>query len=103
MAELQKVFTLTVKIVSAYLARNQAAPDALPGLIQNVHSALAGAGTPPEAPAQEPAVSIRRSVFRDHIVCLEDGESLMMLKRHLQVRHGMTPEQYRAKWELPAS
>lgn len=103
MAEYHSTLGLTAKIVSAYLARNQAAPDAVPGLIQDVHSALAGAGTPSETPAREPAVPIRRSVFPDHIVCLEEGKHLVMLKRHLRTDHGMTPNQYRAKWELPAS
>ena len=61
MAEFQNILELTANVVSAYLARNQTAPDALPGLIHDVYSALAKAGAPPEAPAQEPAVPIRRS------------------------------------------
>ena len=78
----------------------------LPELIQSVHRSLATAGTvataePTPAPLT-PAVPIRKSVFPDHIVCLEDGKKLKMLKRYLQVRYGMTPEQYRQKWGLPA-
>ncbi len=103
MAEFQNILELTANVVSAYLARNQTAPDALPGLIHDVYSALAKAGAPPEAPAQEPAVPIRRSVLPDHIVCLEDGEHLLMLKRHLKTHHAMTPAEYREKWGLPAS
>ncbi len=52
-------------------------------------------------PAQNPAVPIKKSVFADHIVCLEDGKKLRMLKRHLQTSYNLTPEQYRAKWNLP--
>lgn len=95
---------LTARIVAAHLSRNQVVPDALPALIQDVYGALAGAGTSaPEAQAQEPAVPVRRSVFPDHLVCLEDGKRRATLKRHLRIEHGLTPEQYRAKWELPAS
>jgi len=103
LAELQTILELTAKIISAYLARNQAAPEALPGLIQDVYRSLDGISALPETPTQEPAVPIRRSVFPDHIVCLEDGKHFAMLKRHLRTDHAMTPEQYRAKWGLPAS
>ena len=101
--ELETILELTAKIVSAYLARNQAAPDALPGLIQDVHSALAGTGKLPDAAPQEPAVPIKKSIFPDHIVCLEDGKKLKMLKRHLRTRYGMTPGEYRTRWGLPDS
>jgi len=72
-------------------------------LIQNVHSALAGLDkdAEPEAPKQEPAVSIRSSVKPDYIVCLEDGKKLKMLRRYLMTNFGMTPDEYRAKWGLP--
>ena len=99
------VLRLTAKIVSAHIGKNQIAPDALPKLIQAVHRSLATAGTAEPAPAPAPltpAVPIRKSVFPDHIVCLEDGRKLKMLKRHLRVSYGMTPEQYREKWKLPA-
>ena len=96
------VLGLTAKIISAHVGNNQVAADALPQLIQSVHRSLATAGTTEPAPAPlTPAVPIRRSVFPDHIVCLEDGTKLKMLKRYLQVRYGMTPEQYRHKWGLP--
>jgi predicted transcriptional regulator len=76
----------------------------LPTLISNVYSALAGLkpSEPVAEPAPEPAVSIRASVKNDHIVCLEDGKKLKMLKRHLATRYNMTPEQYRQRWNLPA-
>ena len=99
------VLTLTAKIISAHVGNNQVAADALPELIQSVHRSLAMAGTAAPTPAQAPptpAVPIRRSVFPDHIICLEDGKKLKMLKRHLQTSYGMTPQQYREKWKLPA-
>lgn len=97
------VLRLTAKIISAHVGNNQVTVAALPELIQSVHRSLAAAGTAEPAPAAlMPAVPIRRSVFPDHIVCLEDGAKLKMLKRYLQVRYGMTPRQYREKWGLPA-
>ena len=97
------VLRLTAKIVSAHVGKNQVAVGALPELIQSVHRSLATAGTAEPAPAPlTPAVPIRKSVFPDYVVCLEDGKKLKILKRYLQVRHGMTPGQYRQKWGLPA-
>lgn len=96
---------LTADIVSAHIANNTVAIADIPGLITSVHGALARLGEPElEAPpAQEPAVSIRSSIKADHIVCLEDGKKLKMLKRHLMTHYQMTPEDYRRKWGLPAS
>ena len=99
------ILRLTAKIVSAHIGKNQIAPDALPELIQSVHHSLATAGAAEPAPAPAPltpAVPIHKSVFPDHIVCLENGKKLKTLKRHLQASFGMTPEQYREKWKLPA-
>lgn len=99
------VLRMTATIVSAHVRNNQVAPEVLPALIQAVHRSLATAGTaePAIAPTPlTPAVAIRKSVFPDHIVCLEDGKKLKMLKRHLRVSYGMTPGQYREKWKLPA-
>lgn len=103
------VLGLTAQIVSAHVGNNKVAAEELPGLIQQVYLALNGstAGAP-QAPARpaaaaerpKPAVPISRSVFSDHIVCLEDGKKLKMLKRHLQTAYHMTPEQYRARWGL---
>ena len=96
------VLRLTAKIVAAHKGENQVPADALAELIQSVYRSLAKAGTaePALAPLM-PAVPIRKSMFPGHIVCLEDGQKLKTLKRHLQASHGMTPEQYREKWGLP--
>jgi predicted transcriptional regulator len=76
----------------------------LGGLIERVHGALAGLGVaaPEPEPDLKPAVSVRSSVKSDHIVCLEDGKKMKMLKRHLSTDHGMTPAEYRVRWNLPA-
>lgn len=96
--------TLTADIVSAHVSNNSVAVSDLPVLIQNVHNALTGLSGKIAEPEvkQEPAVSVRASVKPDYIVCLEDGKKLKMLKRHLMTHYQMTPEQYRAKWNLPA-
>jgi predicted transcriptional regulator len=100
----ETLITLTADIVSAHVSNNSVAVSDLPALIQNVHSALTGLGQAAPVPEAklEPAVSIRSSVKPDYIVCLEDGKKLKMLKRHLMTHYQMTPEQYRAKWNLPA-
>jgi predicted transcriptional regulator len=97
--------TLAAQIVSAHVGHNATPATELPALIQSVHAALAALGTaaPVEAPRAEPAVPIKKSVFPDYIVCLEDGKKLKLLKQYLRRAHGMTPDQYRAKWGLPAS
>jgi predicted transcriptional regulator len=95
------VLGLTAQIVSAHVANNTVSPDALPSLIQQVYRTLAGVGKEP-APAAgpQPAVPVKKSVFRDHIVCLEDGRKLKMLKRHLKTVYNLTPDQYRERWGL---
>jgi predicted transcriptional regulator len=96
------VLGLTAQIVSAHIGKNQMAADALPSLIQAVYRSLSTAGDVEAAPAaQTPAVPIKKSVFPDYIVCLEDGKKLKMLKRHLQTSYGLSPDTYRAKWGLP--
>ncbi len=93
---------LTAQIVSAHVANNSVQPDSLPALIQSVFKTLAGAGKETAEPVKlEPAVPIKKSVFADHIVCLEDGKKLKMLKRHLATSYQMTPQQYRERWGLP--
>ncbi len=96
--------TLTSDIVAAHVSNNSVAVSDLPVLIHNVYSALAGLQqeVAPAQPKQEPAVSVRSSVKPDYIVCLEDGKKLKMLKRHLMTHYKMTPDEYRAKWGLPA-
>ena len=105
MNELQEtLITLTADIVAAHVSNNSVAVSDLPVLIAHVHGALSNLGGPApiEVVKQEPAVSVRSSIKPDFIVCLEDGKKLKMLKRHLMTHYQMTPEQYRAKWNLPA-
>lgn len=100
----QDLLALTSDIVSSHVANNSVAVSDLPGLIQNVFSTLSNLGAPASSPEVklEPAVPIRQSVKPDYIVCLEDGKKLKMLKRHLMTAYGMTPDDYRTKWGLPA-
>jgi predicted transcriptional regulator len=100
----ETLITLTSDIVAAHVSNNNVAVDDVADLITSVYGALAGLGqaAPEPEPAPEPAVSIRSSVKPDHIVCLEDGKKLNMLKRHLSTYHGMTPDEYRARWNLPS-
>ena len=114
------ILGLTAQIVSAHVQRNPVAVDALTTLIREVHATLATLGDAPapsrrtvaeteDAPepkavsSSQPAVPITKSVFNDHIVCLEDGKKMTMLKRHLMTEHNMTVDQYRAKWGLPSN
>lgn len=95
---------MTVQIVSAYVGSNSISWHDLPTLIKSVHSGLLALGDSEgmvEAGQKKPAVPVRKSVFQDHIICLEDGKSFKSLKRHLQSHYGLTPEQYRQKWGLP--
>lgn len=98
------LLALTADIVSSHVANNSVAVNDLPQLIQNVFATLSGLGGAPEPEVvkQEPAVPVRQSVKPDYIVCLEDGKKLKMLKRHLSTAFDMTPDEYRAKWGLPA-
>lgn len=100
-----ELLSLTADIVAAHVGHNRVTVAELPELIAKVHSALSGLGEEGGSSAaveQKPAVSVRSSVKPDYIVCLEDGKKLTMLKRYLQTNYGMTPQQYRAKWKLPA-
>lgn len=94
---------LTTDIVSAFLSHNTVSAGEITGLIRNVHGALANLGQPEtgKAPKLEPAVSVRSSIKPDYLVCLEDGAKLKMLKRYLRTNFDMTPDEYRAKWDLP--
>lgn len=95
--------TLTADIVAAHVSNNSVAISDLSVLINNVHMALTGLGSEPvEEEKLVPAVSIRASIKPDYIICLEDGKKLKMLRRHLMTHYEMTPEEYRAKWGLPA-
>jgi predicted transcriptional regulator len=96
------VLGLTAQIVSAHVSNNSVSPDSLPTLIQEVYKTLADVGKEPIQPERpQPAVPVKKSVFPDHIICLEDGKKLKMLKRHLKTAYEMTPEQYRERWGLP--
>ena len=103
MEDAEMLVTLTADIVAAHVSNNSVAISDVPLVIRSVHDALSGLGGAVEPEVkQEPAVSIRASVKPDYIVCLEDGRKLKMLRRHLMTRYGMTPDDYRAKWNLPA-
>ena len=98
------LLTLTTEIVSAHVTNNSVGINDLPSLIGSVHAALAGLGAPAEQAVElKPAVPVKSSIKLDYIVCLEDGVKLKMLKRHLMTHHGLTPEAYRARWNLPAN
>ena len=94
---------LTANIVSAYLSNNPTPASDIPNLISQVHSALlrvsSGRSELPTEPAK-PAVSLKKSINPDYLVCLEDGKRFKSLKRHLRTQYNMTPEQYREKWGL---
>jgi predicted transcriptional regulator len=95
--------SLSADIVAAYVTHNSVPPGGLPALIESVHSALTRIGAVeavPEPEALVPAVPIRKSITPGFLICLDDGKKFKSLKRHL-ASHGMTPDQYRAKWNLP--
>lgn len=96
---------MVADIVSAYVANNSIPVSELPGLIAITHAAMSSLGAAP-APAPEekavPAVPVKKSITPDYLICLEDGKKFKSLKRHLRTSYDMSPEQYRAKWNLPA-
>ncbi|TPK60666.1 MucR family transcriptional regulator [Mesorhizobium sp. B2-3-3] len=98
------VMSIAAEIVAAYVSNNPVPMVELPKLIGDIHAALQGIGTPVAEPVvkREPAVSIRKSVTPDYIICLEDGKKFKSLKRHLSTHYNLSPEEYRAKWSLPA-
>jgi|APCry1669189034_1035192.scaffolds.fasta_scaffold97264_1 predicted transcriptional regulator len=100
----QNEIDLTADIVSSYVANNSVPVSELAALIHSVHQALTQLGRPVvhENKQQEPAISVRKSVTSDFIICLEDGKKFKSLKRHLHTRYNMTPAEYRAKWGLPS-
>ena len=99
-----EIMQMAVEIVSAYVGNNAISSAQVPDVISSVYGslmALSEAGTT-SSEALNPAVPIRRSVTPDYLVCLEDGKKLKMLKRHLRAVYGLSPEEYRTKWGLPA-
>ncbi len=97
---------LASDIVSAYVANNSVPASDLPQLINDVYGALTRVGTGAvvevKAEPQKPAVSVRKSLGDDYLICLEDGKKFKSLKRHLRSQYNLSPEQYREKWGLPA-
>lgn len=98
-----QLLDLTTTVVAAHVGNNAVASEDLPKIIKEVYDALANvADSGGVEPRPTPAVPVKRSIFPDYIVCLEDGKRLKMLKRHLKTHYDLTPEQYREKWGLPA-
>jgi predicted transcriptional regulator len=96
---------LTASIVSAYVSNNTVPAGELPSLISHVHSALMNVSegrVPAVTEPSKPAISVKRSITDDYLVCLEDGKRFKSLKRHLRTRYDMSPDQYREKWGLPS-
>ncbi len=100
---ISELLEFTTEIVAAHAGNNAVTPDDLPKLIQDVFKTLSGLGTTALAPERpKPAVAVKKSVFPDYIICLEDGKKLKMLKRHLKTAYNMSPEEDRARWGLPS-
>ena len=97
-----EILSLTSNIVAAHVANNSVAVSDLPELIRDVYKTLASVGGSVAKEAEVPAVSVKKSVTPDYVICLEDGKRLKMLKRHLKTAYDMTPEEYRDKWGLPS-
>jgi predicted transcriptional regulator len=94
---------LTAQVAAAYFGKNTVQPQELAGIIAEIHSALKRAsegGEVDASPEVRPAVPVKKSVFPDYIVCLEDGKKFKSLKRHLRTHYKLTPDEYRAKWNL---
>ncbi len=102
--EQDNLIELTADVVSAYVSNNAIQSSDLPALISEIHAAMhqtVGGPAEPEPEPQKPAVSIKKSVTPDYIICLDDGKKFKSLKRHLRTHYDLTPEAYRAKWGLP--
>ena len=100
--EKKVMIDLTAEIVSAYVGNNPVQFSELPSVIRSVHESLTMLAEPePVVEEQKPAVSVRKSVTDDYLICLEDGKKFKSLKRHLRSKYNMSPEEYREKWNLP--
>ncbi|MCB2113222.1 MAG: MucR family transcriptional regulator [Parvularculaceae bacterium] len=102
--ESNETLQLATEIVAAFVSNNSVGAEKLPSLLQEVHDAvraLASGGTA-SAGNQQPAVPVKKSVTPDYVICLEDGKKLKMLKRYIRTQYGLSPEDYRRKWGLPA-
>jgi predicted transcriptional regulator len=103
-ADREQLLVLAARIVAAQATNSQVTTDQLPALIQSVFEALATAKQKAMSlPRPEPGVPVRRSIRPDHLVCLDCGKHLSMLKRHLRIDHELSPEDYRRRWGLPGS
>lgn len=103
----QDIIGLTSDIVSAYVGHNAISPTDLPLLIAVVHDSILdlsrqGSAQPQAPERSKPAVPVKKSVTHDYLICLEDGKRFKSLKRHLRAHYNLTPDEYRAKWGLPA-
>src|SRR5271165_5373701 len=95
------ILALAVQVVSAHVQHNKMPSEELPAFIQQIYKTLQSVGAEPAAQDKPaPAVPVKKSVFNDHVICLDCGKQLKMLKRHLMTDHAMTPEQYRQRWDL---
>ena len=103
----EMLMELTAEVVAAYVSNNSVPAGELPNLISDVHAALGRMDTPAApvvvAEKQKPAVNPKRSIHDDYIICLKERKKFKSLKRHLMTHYGLTPEQYREKWELDAN
>ena len=99
-----ELLEMTTDIVASFVANNDIPAGGLPELLKNVHETVQDLASdePATAPRPDPAVAISKSITPDHIICLEDGRKLKMLKRYLRSRYDLTPDEYRARWGLPA-
>jgi len=100
-----ELLKLASDIVAAYVSNNPVSVGDLPAMIKSVHATLgglSGAAAGEMMTGQKPAVPVKKSMTPDYLICLEDGKKLKMLKRYLRSRYGLTPDQYRMKWGLPA-
>lgn len=100
--EKKVMIDLTAEIVSAYVGNNPVQSSELPSVIRSVHESLTMLAEPaPVVEEQKPAVTVRKSITDDYLICLEDGKKFKSLKRHLRSKYNMSPEEYREKWNLP--
>ncbi|MEO1322837.1 MAG: MucR family transcriptional regulator [Pseudomonadota bacterium] len=98
-----ELLDMTAKVIAHYVSNNPISAPDLPGLMTSVHEQLTAlADEDAETPRPDPAVPIKKSVTRNYIICLEDGAKLKMLKRYIRTRYNLSPEEYRARWGLPA-
>ncbi|MGQ0664950.1 MAG: MucR family transcriptional regulator [Pseudomonadota bacterium] len=97
-----EILSLTTQIVAAMVANQKVAPAELSGVIEQVFRTLSAIGGGPDLTAPAPAVPVKKSVRAEHVICLEDGKRLKLLKRHLKTAHNLTTEQYRQRWGLAA-